>query len=77
MATGGIEKFDDYYVADTLRAILDLLEKGSLRFLKGFKKDFICTDEYDEIFFEKVLLLQDSPLWNEIEHLLRIEFKGK
>lgn len=61
-------------VANHLRAILDLMESDSLRFIKGFYNDWICTDEYNNIFFSKVILLRDKPNWNEINKLMKYEF---
>lgn len=63
-----------YNVANDLRAILDMLEQGRVRYLKGFYNDFIGTDEYNTEFFKKVILLKDSKYWNEINHLMKMEF---
>ena len=63
-----------YNVANTLRAILDLMVKGSTGYLKGFRDDFICTDIYNQEFFEKVVVLRDLPHWNDINNLMKREF---
>ena len=63
-----------YNVANTLRAILDLMVKGSTRYLKGFRDDFICTDRYNQEFFEKVWMLRDLPHWEDINNLMKREF---
>ena len=63
-----------YNVANTLRAILDLMVKGSTGYLKGFRDDFICTDRYNQEFFEKVWMLRDLPHWEDINNLMKREF---
>lgn len=66
---------DRYNVANTMRAILDMLQDESfLGYLRGFKDDFFCTDNCNNIFFEKVILLRDLPHWNKINHLMKMEF---
>ena len=68
------EHEDLYNVANTLRAILDLMVQGSTGYLKGFRDDFICTDRYNQEFFERVWLLRDLPHWNDINNLMKREF---
>lgn len=63
-----------YNVANTLRAILDLMVKGSTGYLKGFRDDFICTDIYNEEFFSKVWMLRKLPHWEDINALMKREF---
>lgn len=64
-----------YNVADDLRAILDLMQKEeNLGYLKGFRDDFICTDEYNDIFFQKVFLLRNLKHWPSIDKLMQREF---
>lgn len=64
-----------YNVADDLRAILDLMQKEeNLGYLKGFRDDFICTDEYNNIFFQKVILLRNLKHWPSIDELMQREF---
>ena len=74
-ADKSIPEHDELYnVANTLRAILDLMVKGSTRYLKGFRDDFICTDIYNLEFFEKVWMLRDLPHWEDINSLMKREF---
>ena len=64
-----------YNVADDLRAILDLMQKKeNLGYLKGFRTDFICTDEYNASFFQKVILLRKLEHWADINELMQREF---
>ena len=66
-----------FNVANDLRAILDLMVDGNVGFLRGFKNDFICTDEYDLEFFEKVLELKEVPHWSDIDELMKKEYMFK
>ena len=64
-----------YNVANDLRAILDLMQKEeNLGYLKGFRDDFICTDEYNDVFFQKVFLLRNLKHWADINSLMEREF---
>ena len=69
-----------YKHADHLRAILDIMEDDKwfmLRQMKGFKEDFICTDIYDDIFMSKVFMLKYKSNWEEINKLMKMEYKCK
>ncbi|AMB95797.1 MULTISPECIES: hypothetical protein [Aerococcus] len=63
-----------YYVADHLRAILDLLADGHIKYLVGMKNDFIGTDQYNQDFFDQVYLLNNNKHWQEIYRLMFREF---
>lgn len=65
-----------YNVADDMRSVLDLMGVfGRLRFLKGFKEDFFCTDKYNKEFFDKVFMLKDRENWSDISELMKQEFR--
>lgn len=66
-----------YAVANDLRAILDLMESGKTSWLKGFRNDFICTDEYNTEFFNKVAMLKGSKYWRSIDALMKREFMSQ
>ena len=68
------EHTETYNVANTLRAVLDLMVEGQTRYLKGFRNDFICTDVYNREFFEKVSLLRSLDNWEDIDALMKHEF---
>lgn len=68
------EKFN---VANTLRAVLDLMIDGQTRYLKGFRDDFFCTDLYNEEFFERVIELRQLDNWCSIDELMRREFMSE
>lgn len=65
---------EKYAVANDLRAILDLMVDNRLRYIKNFRNDWICTDEYNEIFFEQVVKLRTLPHWEDINKLMKSEF---
>lgn len=65
-----------YNVANTLRAILDLMVDNHLCYLKGFRDDFICTDKYNKEFFEQVIKLKDNPNWEGINKLMKKSLCG-
>ena len=80
----GIEKkreiFTDgkkYNVANTIRAILDLLETGNIGLAQGMREDYICNEKYNEILFEKVDELRNNEHWEEIDKLMQNEYYMK
>lgn len=72
-----VNEKNKYNVANHIRACLDMLAEGKLAELQGMRKDFICTDEYDDEIFEKVLLLKTQPNWNEIDAFMKKEYMLK
>ena len=63
-----------YFVADTIRALLDLLNANNLTIAQGAKEDFICNDKYTSIFFEKVILLKNNSNWKDIDKFMEKEY---
>ena len=64
-----------FYIANTLRALLDLLKSGRTVLCQGMKNDYICNDKYTKEFFEKVWQIQDVSGVNEImEREWRLEW---
>lgn len=63
-----------YNVANTLRAVLDLMIVGMTDYLKGFRNDFFCTDIYNKEFFSKVIQLKSLDNWKDIDNLMKREF---
>ena len=64
-----------FYVADTLRALLDLLIEGRFSVAQGAKDDFICNDSYNKEFFEKVYQLKSLSHWNKIDKFMEKEYE--
>lgn len=64
-----------FYVADDLRAILDIMGVyKDIKYLRGFRNDFLCTDKYNKEFFEKVIMLRTADNWEDIDKLMSTEF---
>ena len=66
-----------YNVANTIRALLDLLDDGNVAQAQGMNEDFICNSAYDEEVFEKVFLLRDRCNWDKINAFMGKEYKMK
>ena len=63
-----------YFVANHLRAILDLMFCKKFDFLKGFKDDFIVVNDYNSLFFNKVYEFKNSNIWNDVNNLMKEEY---
>jgi len=70
-----IEK--EIYVANHIRAILDFIEDGNLKYIQGFRNDFICNDKYDEVIFSKVINFHKFKNWKEINLFMSKEYGKK
>jgi len=66
---------EKYSTANHIRALLDLLEEGNYAEAQGMKEDFICNDDYNEIVFEKVAMLQGMKNWDLIDAFMGREYK--
>ena len=64
-------------VANHIRAILDLLSINQFSGLRGMRHDFICTDEYDDLIFEKVYEMSVLPHWEVISDFIAREYARK
>lgn len=71
------EHEERYYVANHIRALLDLLEIGKFSVAQGMRDDFICNDSYDEEIFGKVFVLKDNANWNDIDSFMCKEYNRK
>lgn len=61
--------------ANHLRALLDLLAQGRFQEAQGAKDDFICCDDYTELFFEQVILLRNTQLWHDVSKFMYLEYR--
>lgn len=73
----GIYETDKGYVANHLRAILDLMEQGQCDYLKGFKNDFLTSDKYDRELMIQAKKLRHNKNWEDIDYLLGEEYREK
>lgn len=64
-----------FFVANHIRASLDLLIQGKFSIVQGLKEDFICNDNYTLEIFQKVIELKDLDNWNEIDQFMGSEYK--
>ena len=58
-----------YFVANHIRAVLDLLSSDQLILAQGMRRNFKCTAEYGLEIFEKVYLLKNSHNLEDISFL--------
>lgn len=66
-----------FYVANHIRALLDLLEMENYTVPQGMNKDFICNDNYDELIFDMVAKMRILQNWKEIDKFMEREYKLK
>lgn len=66
-----------YNVANTIRALLDLLQEGTFTVAQGMNNDFICNDKYDEEVFNKVYSMKQLDNWNKIDAFMKKEYRTK
>lgn len=64
-----------FYVANHIRAALDLLDEGKFSILQGLKDDFINNNQYTEELFNKILLLRNHKNWNDIDFFVLFEYR--
>ncbi len=65
------------FVANHIRACLDMLLAGDFSNLQGMRSDFICTDQYDDELFQKIYMLRNHPQWSEIDRFIEKEYMMK
>lgn len=66
-----------FYVANHIRALLDLLEIGNFAVAQGMNNDFICNSKYDEEVFEKVYAMRKLNNWQDIDKFMCKEYLMK
>ena len=64
-----------YHVANTIRALLDLLEDGNFALAQGMNEDFICNEKYTPEVFMMVSKMCSLPNWNQIDAFMGKEYK--
>lgn len=68
------ERKEAFNQANHIRACLDLIEQGQYAVAQGMKEDFICNEKYTPEIFQKILLLQSSPDWEDIYDFIYREY---
>ncbi len=71
------EHKEKYYVANHIRALLDLLEVGNFAEAQGMNEDFICNSAYDEEVFNMVYSMRSLPNWLKINKFMGKEYMMK
>lgn len=66
-----------YYVADHIRALLDLLQWGHFSVAQGMNNDFIGNPKYDIEIFKKVYLMKCLGHWKDIDSFMEKEYMMK
>ncbi len=66
---------EDFVVANTIRALLDLLYESNFPTAQGMRDDFICNDDYNSEVFSKVYEMRYRPNWEKIDAFMRKEYK--
>ena len=66
-----------FVVANTIRALLDLLFDGNFSVAQGMNNDFICNDKYDNEVFNKVNEMRVLSHWPDIDSFMEKEYKLK
>ena len=82
--TEGIERHQSlmgkkgtFYIANHIRACLDLLLAGDFSNLPGMRRDYICTDIYDADIFAAVWKLHKTAHWADIDRFMEKEYRMK
>ena len=63
-----------FYVADHLRALLDMLFDKNFLDAKGLRNDYIGTDQYDDLFFRQIMKMRTLPYWPEVYAFMEHEY---
>lgn len=66
-----------FVVANTIRALLDLLYERNYAVAQGMREDFICNENYNDEVFKKVYEMRNLYYWNEINCFMGKEYKCK
>lgn len=64
-----------YYVANHIRALLDLLQEGDFSNAQGMRKDYIGNDNYNAEVFRQVKKLSVLVNWPQIDDFMTREYK--
>lgn len=67
--------FRTMYVADTIRAIFDLLVMGNTAAAQGMRDDFICNEDYTLEVFRVATLFQNTEYWTIVDKFLEREYE--
>lgn len=63
-----------FNVANHVRALLDMIERGRLSVARGMRDVYIGNDAYNDEIFPRVWLLHQSDNWPCIDHFMKKEY---
>ena len=63
-----------FFVANHIRALLDLLYEQKFIDARGMRNDYICDEEADREIFSKIMQMRKLPYWEEINHFMEREY---
>ncbi len=63
-----------FYVANHIRALLDLLELENYILAQGMRDDYICNEAYTLEIFDKVYRMRDLKNWEAIDKFMGSEY---
>ncbi len=61
---------EKHYVANHIRALLDMLCDRNFSDAQGMNDDYIGSDKYDEEIFRQVTKMKDLPYWADIDSFM-------
>ncbi len=71
------EHTETFVVANTIRALLDLLYEENYAIAQGMNNDFICNESYDNEIFEMVYKMKILNHWDKISDFMGKEYGMK
>ncbi|MCR5517246.1 MAG: hypothetical protein K6F17_01575 [Lachnospiraceae bacterium] len=64
-----------YNVANTIRALLDLLQEGKFSIAQGMNNEYICNDKYNQEVFSLVYSMKTLNNWIDINNFMKKEYR--
>lgn len=71
----GIGGFKTMYVANTIRALYDLILVGDYAHVQGMRNDFICNEKYTPEVFELAKKFRNTKYWKQVDKVLTCEYE--
>lgn len=66
-----------YNVANTIRALLDMLDSGDFTNAQGMNHSYVDNPKYDKEIFDHVIMLSKNDNWGKIDDFMKKEYKIK
>ena len=65
-----------HFVANHIRACLDLIADGKFSVVQGMRNDFISNERYTKEIFEMVSKLRNAPNWDSVRQFMKKEYRS-